>query len=359
LTTDQPLLLVNSTTNCTLDFFDYETGDKVATLSDLVAQPHEMAWDPHRRLAYIAHTYRDGVYGQHSAKSHEVSVIDVASRTVADVIDIAPYHAPHDIEYDPELDLIITAVEDFEGTNGVVLIDGATRKVVANIPVDAPNSHWLALIPGRKLYVAHKEGEFMTVADLASRTVIGKIAFPGGLEEIDASLDGRHVFAVTPKFRADVDLVGSGHILRRPLVEGDPRPRLVKIDTQTDEVVAEVEFDDYNAGIRVGANDQVFITYMNFLVRPSDPAIDLASIPRPNGALIVVDGRDMTITGRVDVGPLPLTVRVTPDNSRAFVGNQGNGYVSVVDVARLEVVDHFDNNAHNGFGGTHGMVVIP
>jgi len=359
MTTDRQLLLVNSSTNCNLDFFDYKSGEKLATITNLIAQPHEMAWDEGRRLAYATHTYRDGVYGQHSAKAHEISVIDVASRTVADVIDIAPYYAPHDVEYDPKLDLIITAVESFEGTNGVVLIDGSTHRIVANIPVDAPNSHWLALVPGRKLYVAHKEAEFMTVIDLPSRTVSATIPFHGGLEEIDASFDGRHVFAITPKFRADVDLVGSGHILRRPLEEGDPRPRLVKIDTTTDEVVAEIEFDDYNAGLRVGADEKVFLTYMNFLVRPADPTIELASIPRPNGELVIVDGADMSVTGRVEVGPLPLTVRVSPDNSRAFVGNQGDGYVSVVDVARLKVVDRLDNNANNGYGGTHGMVVVP
>lgn len=134
-------MLVNSSTNYNLHFLDYETGEKLATITDLVAQPHEMAWDPGRRLAYDAPTYRQGVYGQHLAKSHGISVIDVASRTVADVFDIAAYCAPHDVEYDPELDLIITAVEDFEGTNGVVLVDGATHRVLANILVDAPDSH--------------------------------------------------------------------------------------------------------------------------------------------------------------------------------------------------------------------------
>lgn len=84
----------------------------------------------------------------------------------------------------------------------------------------------------------------MKVIVVASRTVTGKIPFPGGLEEIDTSLDGRHVFAITPKVKAEVDLAGSGHVLRRPAEAGDPRPRSVKTDTTTDEVIADVEFDD-------------------------------------------------------------------------------------------------------------------
>src|SRR5438067_456746 len=110
------VLLVSSSTARNLDFFDLSSGAKLATIDDLLAQPHEIAFDARRRRAYVAHTYRHGVYDQDVPKAHEVSVIDVDARRVESVIDTKPYFAPHDVEYDPQLDLIIASVEDVEGS---------------------------------------------------------------------------------------------------------------------------------------------------------------------------------------------------------------------------------------------------
>jgi DNA-binding beta-propeller fold protein YncE len=350
-------LLVSSSTAKNLDFFDARTGEKLSTLTELHAEPHEIAWDPGRRKAYIAHTYRHGVYDQDVPKAHEITVVDVATRTVEKIIDTAPYYAPHDVEYDPELDLIITGVEDVEGRRGIVLIDGETHEVVGNVETEARNCHWLALVPGRKVYVAHKEAPIISVIDLVGRRLEGTIEVPGGAEELDAAPEGDFVYAVTPRMRVEVD-VASGHFFRPAPDASYPSPRVVKIDVQTNEVVDEIELDDYQMCIRVGAGGRVYTSCMNNPERPG-PEVDLATMPRNEGLMKIIDATDMSLVGSVPVDPIPMTIRVAPDNSVAWITSLGTGRVAVVDVENQKAVDHLDNNAGGAYGGTHGMVLIP
>jgi DNA-binding beta-propeller fold protein YncE len=350
-------LLVSSSTAKNLDFFDAETGRKLGTLSGLLAEPHEIAYDARRRRAYIAHTYRHGVYDQDVPKSHEITVVDVDARAVQTVIDTAPYYAPHDVEYDPELDLILTGVEDVEGRRGIVLINAETHEIEGNVPTEGRNCHWLALVPGRKVYATHKEAPLISVIDLVSRRLEGTIAVPGGAEEIDAAPEGDFVYAVTPRMPVDVDL-GSGHFFRPKRNPGDPSPKVLKIDVETNSIVGEIEFDNYQMGIRAGRGGTVFASSMNNKERPG-PDVDLGSLPRNNGVLNIVDASDMSLTSTVPVDAMPMTVRVSPDNSRAWVANLGSGRVTAVDVKAGCRIDDLDNNAGGAYGGTHGMAFIP
>lgn len=123
-----------------------------------------------------------------------------------------------------------------------MLIDGSTHEVRANIATSARNCHWLALVPGRKVYVAHKEAPILTVIDLVGQRVEATIEVPGGAEEVDAAPEGDYVYSVTPRMPVEVDLA-SGHFFRPERKDGDPAPRVVKIDVETNAVVAEIEFE--------------------------------------------------------------------------------------------------------------------
>lgn len=351
-------LLVSSSTAKNLDFFDVQSGAKLGTIDGLLGEPHEIAVDKRRRRAYIAHTYRHGVYDQDVPKAHEISVVDVDARTVTSVIDLAPFYAPHDVEYDPELDLIITGIEDYSGERGVVAINAETHQIEANIPTEARNCHWLALVPGRKLYVTHKESPIISVVDLTTMKLTGSIEVPGGAEEIDASPEGDYVYAVTPRMRVDVDLGGSGHFFRPVRQDSDPVPRVIKIDVETDAIVDSIEFDDYQIGVRAGRNSMLFVSYMNNMERPG-PEVDLTTLARNDGALHVIDASTMSLKGAVTVDALPMTIRVSDDNSTAWVANLGSGQVTVVDVENLRRVGDLDNNAGGKYGGTHGMAFLP
>ena len=195
----RPRIIVGSQFAQVLDFFDVETFERVGRIENVLAQPHEMVFDPARRLVYLTHTYRAGAYGEAQPKGHEVSVIDVDAQQIVDMIDIAPFIAPHDIDFDRRRDLIYTGVEAKDGRNGVVIIDAKTRTVVGNIAVNAPNAHWMGMTgDGSTACLTHKDAPVISIIDLIARKQVGELPSPGGAEEIDCSPDGRWAFAATP-----------------------------------------------------------------------------------------------------------------------------------------------------------------
>jgi DNA-binding beta-propeller fold protein YncE len=348
-----PVLMVSSQFAQHLDFFDARSWEHLARVEGLIAQPHEIAWDAGRRLAYLTHTYRAGAYGEGKPKAHELSVIDPDARAVVDVIDIAPYQAPHDVEFDAATDRIYTGVELGDGRNGIVVIDAATRAVVGNIPLQAPNAHWMCLTPdGAKAYVAHKEAPVISVVDLHAGRQVGEIASPGGAEEIDCSPDGRFVFAATPMMTLAIN-VSQGSLTKRTPPPGTPTPRLLKIDTEHDEVVGRFETDEYLSALRVAPDGRVLVTEFWF---PAPDAVDPGPVP---GRLDVVDPGSMTLQAAIELDELPFTVRVSPDSSTAYVANLKTGSVSVVDLAEHTVRARLDNNIGPTFGGSHGMCLVP
>lgn len=347
------VLMVASQFGCTLDFFDATTLEKLHTVPDLVAQPHEMAYDAGRRLAYLAHTYRAGAYGEGKPKAHEISVIDADARAVVDVIDTSPYEAPHDVEFDAAADLIYAGVESGGAGNGIVVIDAGTREIVGTVGLRARNAHWMTLTPdGAKAYVAHKEAPVLSVADLRSRRQLGEIPSPGGAEEIDCSPDGRFVFAATPMMSLVIN-VSQGQLNKATPPEGTPSPRLLKIDTRTDEIVGQLEFDEYLSALRVAPDGRVLVTEFRF----PDPGT--APDGPVRGRVHVVDPESLELLASVTADELPFTVRFSGDGGTAFVANLKTGSVSVLDLASYAVVATLDNNIGPGFGGTHGMCLVP
>jgi DNA-binding beta-propeller fold protein YncE len=329
-----PLLLVASSPHRVLDLFDTVTGEKVGRVSDLVAEPHEMAPDQGRGVVYIAHTYRAGGYDQGQEPAREISVVDVDRRAVVDVIDLSPFISPHDIEYNAANDAIYVGVEDNQAGNGVVIVDAATRKVVDHIPTEGRNSHWIA-VPhdGGRCYVAHKEAPLISVLDLQNRKTIATIPVPGGSEELDVSEDGRWVFAATPQ--------------QTPPAEPGPIPsRLVRIDAETYEVTGAVELERSSVAVRTAPDGRVLVSKMNM----SDPAA--------TGKLWVIDGSTMSILGEVELDRMSFTIRVSRDSSTAYVANIGAGTVGVVDLHAYAVVRTLDCTPDPKFGGSHGLSLI-
>lgn len=350
---ERDVLLVASQFGQTLDFFDPQTLEKLDTIEDLIAQPHEIAWDPGRRLAYMTHTYRAGAYNEGKPKAHELSVIDPDRREIVDTIDLLPYLAPHDVEFDPAADLIYTGVEAEDGRNGIVIVDPGSREIVGNIGLQARNAHWMAIAPdGAKAYVTHKEGEVVTVVDLHGRRQLATVACPGGAEEVDCSPSGRWAFVAAPMMNLVVN-VAQGQLNKKPPRPGEPTPALLRIDTATEEVSGRLEFEDYLCAIRVAPDGRVLAMEMRF----PDPETEATGPVR--GRVHVVDPETMTLLASVEVDELPFTARCTPDSSRAFVANLKTGSVSVIDLGSYELLATLDNNIGPGFGGSHGMCFVP
>jgi YVTN family beta-propeller protein len=70
------------------------------------------------------------------------------------------------------------------------------------------------------------------------------------------------------------------------------------------------------------------------------------------GVVVKVDTVAMQITGFVQVGGLPVDVRLSPDGTVFYVANQGRGGVSVVDPAAMKEVTFIKTGR-----GAHGLIV--
>ena len=329
------LLMLSSTTR-KLDFYDPTTGEHLGEITDLLPEPHEMAADRGRGLVYVTHTYRSGVYGDFTERSHEISVVDVATRTVVDVIDISPYQAPHDVEYNAARDRIYVGIEAEEGgPQGIVVVDPQTRTVVDHIATQAPNCHWLVSSPdGSRAYATHKEAPFMTIVDLENNSVLATVELPGGAEEINIAPDGSALFAATPM----IDRSRTGQPFES---------KLVKLDPSDGSVLGEVILPADICGVWATSRGDVLVSQLSV-----PGAEDFL-----HGVLWVVDGKTMEIRGSVDTGRGVFTLRASDDGALGYVANAGDGTVSVVDMTTLAVVRVLDNSPSAQWGGTHGLAV--
>ncbi|MEU5436113.1 YncE family protein [Streptomyces sp. NPDC020719] len=196
-TTD--VLAVVSQSGPTVTFFDAATHDVLDVL-EVPAEPHELCFDPARRLLYASITYKSGYYHANSGRASELVVIDADARRVVDTVDLAPDHAPHGLGLDPSGELLWVSVEATATESGALIaLDATTHERVRRISVDAPGPHWFALTPdGRRAYSANKEAPFVSVVDLESGALTARVEVPGS-EGIAVSRDGRHVYVAATK----------------------------------------------------------------------------------------------------------------------------------------------------------------
>ncbi|MGI5350741.1 YncE family protein [Streptomyces sp. CA-250714] len=336
-------LAVASQSGPTVSFFSAGTYEELGTV-EVPSEPHELCFDPARRLLYCAITYRSGYYHHNSGRAHEIAVIDPDERRVIDVIDLTPEHAPHGLVLDRDRDVLYTSVEATDSAPGAVLaIDPGSREVLRRTPVAAPGPHWFAVTPdGRHAYAANKEAPYVSVVELDTGQLLDRVPVPGS-EGIDISPDGRYVFVATPK--------------------GDfsaPAPDdagIVVIDTAQARIVRTLPTQGVNFPVHTTSQGLVLTGELR-MAPPADGAGGLGT--QTDGVLNVYSraDADAELLGQVAVGKFPLTVTSSPDGSVAYVANVVSSTVTVVDLAALRPLTTL-SVPRRGEPGAHGLAYIP
>lgn len=279
-------------------FLDPQTLTERANLA-LPQNPHDFALSPDHRFAYVP-IYGPGIYNRNPEPGHELYVIDLRARSVAKVIDLAPYRSPHGVQIDASGKLYVTA----ELERKVLVIDPEAGRIVATIDHEG-SGHWLAVLPnGRKAYVANKDDKpFVSVLDLAAGKQIGRIPMPNGTQGIAASPDGTRVVAF--------DYAA---------------PEMAVVDTATDAVVERIRL----AGATEPAYKGYFSPDGRWLLTMAGSTISLFS------------AADLRAPQRsVTVGASPMGIGFSADGKTALVANHGDGTVSVLDLASATVTRTF------------------
>ena len=279
-------------------FFDPESLSERSSL-ELPKNPHDFALSADHRLAYVP-IYGPGVYNRNPEPGHELYVLDLIERKVANVIDLSPYRSPHGVQIDANGMVYVTAELDRK----ILVIDGKAGRIVDTIAHEG-SGHWLAVLPdGRKAYVANKDDKpFVSVLDLAARKQIGTVPMPRGTQGITASPDGKRVIAM--------DLA---------------RPEIAVVDTATDTVVDRIALADTTAP----AYKAYYSPDGKWLLTMAGSSIsifDAANLRSPQRTL--------------KVGASPMGIGFSADGKTALVANHGDGTVSAVDIASATVTKMF------------------
>ncbi|KAJ4296719.1 hypothetical protein N0V90_006767 [Kalmusia sp. IMI 367209] len=344
-------LAVISQAGCSLSFFSLTSGARVLHISNLTAQPHEVAYDSESKRLFISHTYEYGFYNKHGAYAHYISVFDIENQAVSRIIDTSPYRGPHGVRLSPDAKILYAAIEDGftdSGPGGVIGIDLTSSEypIIKAVP-SAARCHWLALADnGRKAYTTNKELQYISVLDLAGAKLTKTIPFPGS-EEGDVSPDGRFAYYPFPTLSL---------ISVKPAEEFGFKV----IDTTTDEVVRTVLTDVPVMSVKSVSNDKVLVVHFA-------SEIDAASkqlVPL-NSKVSVYDTHNFEHQGEVEVGLFPLTTLVASGDETVFVANMASGTVDVVDLRQMKVAKTLE--VDDGVGkvqnapinqGAHGMALI-
>lgn len=332
------LLAVASLTGPTVTFFDAATHQQLDVV-EVPSEPHELCFDPDRRLLYCTSTYVSGYYDAHNGRARQISVIDVATRTVVDILDTAPDHAPHGLALDRARSRLYVSVEaTADAPGGVLVFDTRTRQRIGRIPVMADGPHWFAVTPdGRRGYTTNKEAPFVSVVDLERDAFAGRITVAGS-EGLDISRDGAHVYVAAPK----------GDFGSRPAVQ----PGIHVVATATAEIVRTLPTE--------GVVSPVHTTTTGALLAGEQrmAAGEGGALVQTDGVLTVFAPGTLEPAGQVPVGRFPLTITSSPDGARAYVAAALSSTVTVVDLVALRVLATLDVDRKGGTGA-HGLAYIP
>ena len=199
-----------------------------------------------------------------------------------------------------------------EGSATVTVIDPTNFGVLATLPVGQLPQHITPAHDMSALYVDNMDSNLLSVIDPASSTVSGGIGVPRPYN-LYFTPDGK-----------------------KALVMAEPLNRIDFYDATTWKLLSSVavpspgiDHADFSAGGR----------YL------------LASCEY-GGHLVKVDVVSMQLVADLDVGGLPIDVKLSPDGMVFYVANQGRAGVSIIDPVSMTEVGFLATGQ-----GAHGMVV--
>jgi YVTN family beta-propeller protein len=280
------MLVVANQREHTALLIDPETRQELAKVI-VGVNGHEVAVSPDSRFAYVPIYGNSGV-GKPGTDGTTIDIVDLRDRKLAATIDLGKPLRPHRAEFGPDGLLYVTAELD----KAVDVVDPATRKVIAQIPTGAIESHMIVISPdGTRAYTANVAAGSVSVLDLEKRTLVTVIPVAKTVQRISISADGKRVFT-----------------------HDQDTPRIAVIDTATNKVAS---------WIPVPAT-----------VYSSSPTADgrklLAS--SPSGKIFVIDLATAKVEESFDIPPALGELLLTPDGKFAFVSCPAAGTIEVLDV---------------------------
>ncbi|MEV5510815.1 YncE family protein [Streptomyces orinoci] len=335
------VLAVVAQKGATVSFFDAASDRHLGSVQ-VLAEPHELCFDPTQRLLWCTSTYHSGYYHANSGRRTQLTVVDPDTRRIVEVIDLAPEHGPHGLALDTARGRLYVSVEGSAGRpGGVVVIDTATRRPLGRIDTDAPGPHWFAIdAAGRRGYATNKEAPFVSVVDLERGVLTAKAEVPGS-EGLAVSADGARVFVAAP-YASFAATAGQR-----------PATGIRVIDARTASVTGILPTGSIVFPVHLTSTGKLLAGEVRM---EPDPESRLGR--HAPGRLTVFDAGTHQRLGELEVGLFPLTITASPDGRLAYVSCATSSTVEIVDLETLQGLARLDLS---GTGGSlaHGLAYIP
>ncbi|WP_433503806.1 Hsp70 family protein [Pseudonocardia halophobica] len=283
--------------------------------------PGFIALSPNGRLAYIA-----------NRNAGVLTVMDTASDKV---IAVVPVEAgpPQYLAFAPDGERVYVSIFNDQRTiNLVGVLDTSTNAITSTIPVGV-RPFALAVSPdGSKLYVPNHDSGTITVIDTATEAVVHDIRVAPNPHWVAFSPDGTRAYAACHESgvvsiinTADDTVVGEVKVQTSPhSVEVSPDGKLV----------ANVNYDSDSVTVIDTATEQVIAT-----VPVGRKPQDLAWAPDgrflyvtnvEGDSLSVINAGTWAVTATLPTGDAPTSLAVTPDGKKAYVTNLNSGTLTEV-----------------------------
>lgn len=176
-------------------------GDHTALLIDLSSgqtlarvqvgvNGHELAVSHDGHFAYVPIYGNSGV-GKPGTDGTSIDIVDLRTHKLSGHIDLGKPLRPHRAAFGPDGLLYVSA----ELADSLYAIDVNTRKIVAEIPTGAPESHMFVISPdGKRAYTANVGAGSVSVLDLEKRSLVTVIPVAKTVQRVSITPDGRFVF---------------------------------------------------------------------------------------------------------------------------------------------------------------------
>jgi YVTN family beta-propeller protein len=280
------MLVVANQREHTALLIDPETRQELAKVI-VGVNGHEVAVSPDSRFAYVPIYGNSGV-GKPGTDGTTIDIVDLRDHKLAASIDLGKPLRPHRAEFGPDGLLYVTAELD----KAVDVIDPSTRKIIAEIPTGAIESHMVVISPdGSRAYTANVAAGSVSVLDLKKRALITVIPVAKTVQRISISADGKRVFT-----------------------HDQDAPRIAVIDTTTNKVASWISVPS--------------------TVYSSSPTADGRKLlaASPAGKIFVIDIASAKLEESFDIPAASGELLLAPGGKFAFVSCPQAGTIEVLDV---------------------------
>ncbi|MFN7936518.1 MAG: hypothetical protein U0R19_24560 [Bryobacteraceae bacterium] len=267
------------------------------------SHPHELMFSPDRKFLYVSD---NGMLWMTDKGEgwNTISIIDVAARKKAGIIDLGNYRRPHGMDLNPKTGQIISTIEN---PYGLLLIDPAARKVIRKFDVQGTSPHMAIFGPRHETaWVSNSGTGTLAIVTLATGAV--------KLIPVGKNPQG----AVMTRDQKLVYLTIS------------QENRIAIIDTAKQAIIGNIPTAGAPARLALTPDEKMLVYNWQ------EDAVAFADIAsRKELAHAKLPGR-------------PLSLYLSRDGKRAYLGIQDSDKIAIADVATRKVVKLFDTPKNHG-----------